>query len=85
MDIADDRDIAVIFVASDGVQPGGKTAFEDLRSDLSDEQVKRQRRRLLKRWPELFGVLTVAESRQMLEELVDQQIVSCPRFLGIVA
>ena len=53
-DISFDRDVAVIFIASDAVDPSGKTEFDDLLSDLREEQVKRLRRRLHKRWPELF-------------------------------
>jgi hypothetical protein len=74
MDIADDRDIAVIFLAGDGVDPAGKTAFDDLLSDLRDEQVKRLRRRLVKRWPDLFQLENAAASKQEFVELIDEQI-----------
>ena len=73
-DISFDRDVAVIFVASDAVHFAGKTEFDDLLSDLRDVQMKRLRKRLRKRWPELFELAKVPAYKQLLGELIDEQI-----------
>ena len=54
-DVNVDRNIAIVFIAGDGVDADGKYALNDLLSDMRDtQQVKRLRRLLWKRWPELF-------------------------------
>jgi hypothetical protein len=74
-DIAFDQYVAVIFIASAAVDPAGKTEVDDLLSDLREEQLKRLRRRLHKRWPELFEFeVTVPAFKQALGELIDEQI-----------
>ena len=74
-DIAFDRDVAVIFIAGGAVDPAGKTEFDDLLSDMREEQVKRLRRRLHKRWPELFELdKQWPHSSKLLGELIDEQI-----------
>ena len=73
-DISFDREVAVIFVASDAVDFAGKTEFDDLLSDLRDVQMKRLRKRLRKRWPELFDLEMVPAYKQLLGDLIDQQI-----------
>ena len=74
-DVNDDRNIAIVFIAGDGVDADGKYALNDLLSDMRDtQQVKRLRRLLWKRWPELFKLETPAECSRLLQDLIDQQI-----------
>jgi hypothetical protein len=73
-DISFDRDVAVNFVAGEAVDPSGKTEFDDLLSDFREEQVKRLRKKLHKRWPELFEFVEVSPFKQLLGELIDEQI-----------
>ena len=73
-DISDDRNVAVIFIAGDAVDPSGKNEFDSLQSDFREEQVKRLRKNLHKRWPELFELETAPAFKQVLGELIDEQI-----------
>ena len=72
-----ERDVALIIVASDGLLPGGKSSFQDLRSDLTEDQLKQFRRDMMKRFPELFSIEETEECRRLLIELVDQNIERC--------
>jgi hypothetical protein len=70
----DDLRVATIFVASHALSPAGKTAFDDLLSDMQDTQRARYRKGVYERWPDLFRTREKAEWKQMLLALADQDI-----------
>ncbi len=70
----EDRNVLIIFVASAGLNPVRKNEFDDLLSDLDEDQRDRYRKALAARWPELFRARDKAEWRQMLLDLVQQNI-----------
>ena len=74
VDAATDRTIAQVFVASHALHPTGKTAFDDLMSDLKESQLNRLRRDVKAQWPELYDVDQKANCREILIDLVDQNI-----------
>ncbi len=61
-------------MASHGLNPVRKNEFDDLLSDLDEEQRDRYRKALAERWPDLFRARDKAEWRQMLLDLVQQNI-----------
>ena len=69
-----DRTVAQIFVASHALHPTGNTAFDDLMSDMKESQLDRLRRSVKTQWPDLFGADQKAMCREILIELVDQNI-----------
>ena len=71
---ATERTIALIFAACDGLNLSAKSAFEDLRSDMNEDQLKRFRRNVQKRFPDLFGIEQPDECRRLLVELTDENI-----------
>ncbi len=70
----EDRRVAEIFVASHGLNPVRKNEFDDLLSDLDEDQRDRFRKALVERWPDLFRARDKAECRQILLDLVDRNI-----------
>jgi len=70
----EDRRVALVFVASQALNPVSKAGFDDLLSDMNDTQLGRYRRAVRARWPDLFRQRDNAEWRQMLLDLVDQNI-----------
>ena len=73
VDAATDRTIAQIFVASHAlIQP--EAAFDDLMSDLKESQLNRLRRDVKAQWPELWDPDQKANCREILIDLVDQNI-----------
>ena len=69
-----DRNVALIFIASDGLNGPGNSAFNDLLSDLTKIQLKRFRRNMERRFPEFFCIEELADCRRLLIELVDLNI-----------
>ena len=61
-------------MATHGLNPVRKNEFDDLLSDLDEEQRNRYRKALVARWPDLFKAREAAEWRQMLLDLVQQNI-----------
>ncbi len=70
----EDRNVLIIFVATAGLNPVRKNEFDDLLSDLDEDQRDRYRKALAARWPDLFRARDKAEWRQMLLDLVQQNI-----------
>ena len=74
VDAATDRTIAQIFVASHALHATGKTAFDDLLSDLKESQLNRLRRNVKAQWPDLYDADQTAMCREILIDLVDEHI-----------
>ena len=74
LDAATDRTIAQVFVASHALHPTGNTAFDDLMSDMKESQLNRLRRNVKTQWPDLFDADQKAMCREILIDLVDQNI-----------
>ena len=74
----EDRRVAEIFVASHALRPVKEkeqdNLFHDLLSDMQEEQQPRYRRAVRVRWPDLFRPRGKDEWKQMLLDLVDQNI-----------
>jgi hypothetical protein len=70
----DDLRVAVVFVAGHALRPAAKHAFVDLASDLDATQLKRHRKRVQARFPDLFRDQGQAEYKQMLVDLADENI-----------
>jgi hypothetical protein len=70
----DDLRVAVVFVAGHALRPAAKHAFVDLASDMDATQLKRHRKRVQARFPDLFRDQGQAEYKQMLVDLVDENI-----------
>jgi hypothetical protein len=69
-----DRNVALVFAASDGLNAPGKRAFADLLCDMDRSQLKRFRRQVEDRFPEFFGIARTDECRRLLIDLVDENI-----------
>jgi hypothetical protein len=83
--VAEERCIAEIFVASHGIAPGrkasdrdldpnGKGAFEDLSSDLGMEGRARLAKNIKERWTDLVRPTEKAKCRQILVDLVEENL-----------
>jgi hypothetical protein len=70
----DDLRVAVVFVAGHALRPAAKHAFIDLASDMDATQLKRHRKRVQARFPDLFRDQGPPEYKQMLVDLVDENI-----------
>ena len=73
VDAATDRTIAQIFVASHALHATGKTAFDDLMSDLKESQLIRLRRNVKAQWPDLYDADQTAMCREILIDLVEEK------------
>ena len=73
VDAIDQWQVAMIYVASNGLLRLGETGFEDLGSDMS-EVVERLLLRVKTRFRDLFFDWTEADFRQMLIDLVDENV-----------
>ena len=69
-----DRTIALIYVACDGLNLSEASAFQDLLSDMHESQLDRLRRGMEERWPELFEIERTEECRQILIDLVEENL-----------
>jgi hypothetical protein len=74
VDAIDDQRVTEIFVASHGLNPVGKTEFDDLLSDMGDEQHEHYRKTVRERWPELFRAREAAEWKRVLVDLAERNI-----------
>ena len=74
IDVVDDRRVAVIFIASDGVNLSEESVFDDLRTDLDDQALKQVADRVKMRWPGLRLLMEPALCRRLLIDLVDQNV-----------
>ena len=74
VDAIDQRRVAMIYVASHGLMRLGETGFEDLGSDMSEVALERLLPRVKARFRDLFFDWTEADFRQMLIELVDENV-----------
>ncbi len=74
VDAIDQRRVAMIYVASNGLMRLGETGFEDLGSDMSDVALERLLPRVKARFRDLFFDWTEADYRQMLIDLVDENV-----------
>ncbi len=74
VDAIDQRCVAMIFVASHGVLRLDPTGFEDLLSDMSPVALERFVLRIKTRFRDLFFDWTEADYRQMLIDLVDENV-----------
>ena len=70
----DDRRVATIFVANDALRPAAKSEFDDLLTDMEDQQCNRYARAVRERWPDLYRTREKEDWRQMLVDLADQNI-----------
>ncbi len=74
VDAIDDRRVATIYIASNGIKAFGEPAFQDLRSDLSEPGITQFAKLVKARWRGLSRPLERAQCRRMLVELVDRQV-----------
>ncbi len=74
VDAIDQRRVAMIYVASNGLMRLGETGFEDLCSDMSEVALERLLPRVKARFRDLFFDWTEADFRQMLIDLVDENV-----------
>jgi hypothetical protein len=74
VDAIDDLRVTEIFVASHGLHPVGKTEFDDLLSDMGDDQHERYRKTVRGRWPELFRAREASAWKQILVDLAERNI-----------
>ena len=83
----EDRRVAEIFVASHALRPVKEkeqdNLFHDLLSDMQEEQQPRYRRAVRARWPDLFRPRGKDEWKQMLLDLVDQNIEQLSTLLEV--
>jgi hypothetical protein len=70
----DDVRVATVFVASHALRPAAKHAFIELLSDMDETQLKRHRKRVQARFPDLFRDQGQPEYKQMLVDLLDENI-----------
>ncbi len=76
VDAIDQWCVAMIFVASNGFMRLGETGFEDLRSDMSPVALERLVLRVKARFRDLFFDWTETEYRQMLIDLIDENVLA---------
>ncbi len=74
VDAIDQWQVAMIYVASNGLMRLGETGFEDLGSDMSEVALERLLPRVKARFRDLFFDWTEADFRQMLIDLVDENV-----------
>ena len=74
VDAIDQWCVAMIFVASNGFMRLGETGFEDLLSDMSPVALERLVLRVKARFSDLFFDWTEIEYRQMLIDLIDENV-----------
>ena len=74
VDAIDQWRVAMIYVASNGLMRLGETGFEDLGSDMSEVALERLLLRVKTRFRDLFFDWTEADFRQMLIDLVDENV-----------
>ena len=74
VDAIDQWCVAMIFVASHGFMRLGETGFEDLLSDMSPVALERLVLRVKARFRDLFFDWTETEYRQMLIDLIDENV-----------
>jgi hypothetical protein len=66
--------VAEIFVASHVIRPVGKSAFEDLLSDMTTSQHDVFLKEIGRRWPELKSIREPANAREILIDLCESNI-----------
>jgi hypothetical protein len=76
VDAIDQWCVAMIFVASHGFMRLGQTGFEDLRSDMSPDALERLVLRVKARFRDLFFDWTETDYRQMLIDLIDENVLA---------
>jgi hypothetical protein len=81
-DSPQNRDVALVFVASHAIHRAGKTAFEDLRGEMPESQILWVHRRVKERWPELFDGKGAAEFREDLIALAEENIEELQELLA---
>ncbi len=74
VDAIDQWQVAMIYVASNGLMRLGENGFEDLGSDMSKVALERLLLRVKARFRDLFFEWTEADYRQMLIDLVDESV-----------
>ena len=74
LDAIEDRRVAEIFVASHALNPVGESPFDDLLSDMTTMALDRYRKDVKAQWPDLVSTKDTAQCRQILIDLVDQNI-----------
>ena len=74
VDAIDDRRVATIYIASNGIKTFGEPAFHDLRSDLSEPGIAQFTKLVKARWRGLRRPGDRPSCRRMLVELVDRQV-----------
>ncbi len=74
VDAIDDRRVATIYIASNGIKTFGEPAFQDLRSDMSEPGIAQFAKLVKARWRGLRRPGDRAQCRRMLVELVDRQV-----------
>jgi hypothetical protein len=73
----DDIRIATVFIAGHALRRTSKNEFKDLLSDMTDTQRIAYSKQVKARFPELFRPRQRSEYKQMLVDLVDQNIDRC--------
>ena len=74
IDALEDRTIAEIFVASHALNPVGHGVFDDLLSDIGTAPLAVYRKAVKARWPDLVSGDDPVKCRQVLIDLVDENI-----------
>src|SRR5262249_47759351 len=68
------RTVALIYVASYVLRREGNTPFDDLLSDMNAGQIERFYKKVKVRWPDLFELKEKEEAREILIDLVEENI-----------
>ena len=74
IDALEDRTIAEIFVASHALNPVGHGVFDDLLSDIGTAPLAVYRKAVKARWPDLVSGDDPVKCRQVLIDLVDENL-----------
>ena len=70
----DDIKIGMVFVATHALRRTGKSVFQDLKSDMTETQLDVYAEQVRARFPELFRSREKSEYKQMLLDLLDENI-----------
>ena len=80
VDAIDDRRVADLFAACHAIHPSGE-AFDELLSDMGQSDLEDYLKELKARYPDLVGADDSEKARQILLELVDQEVVQIEAIL----
>jgi hypothetical protein len=83
MDACDDERVLLIYLACNAMDPGGKSSFADLRSELAPEEAERFSERVQGRGPERLRPADPEAGRAALLAIVEQATTRLEVLLGV--